>query len=62
MKRFFRIFELTKNERRVVLIVMLVLVAVAFVQYERRVHRLRIEPISTMESQPSPSPAQDDDD
>ncbi len=30
MKRLFRIFELSKNEQRVVLIVMFVLVTVAF--------------------------------
>jgi hypothetical protein len=39
MKRFFRIFDLSKNEQRVVLIVMLVLIAVAFVGYQRRLHR-----------------------
>ena len=37
MKRLFRIFELTKNEQRVVLIIMLMLIAVAFVAYERRI-------------------------
>ena len=39
MKRFLRIFELSKNEQRVVLIVMLFLITIAFVGYERRVHR-----------------------
>ena len=37
MKRLFRIFELSKNEQRVVLIVMFVLLAIAFIGYERRV-------------------------
>jgi hypothetical protein len=40
MKRLFRIFELTKHEQRVVLIVMLVLIAIAFVGYECRLHRV----------------------
>jgi hypothetical protein len=39
MRRFLRIFELTKNEQRVVLIVMLALIAIAFVAYERRLYR-----------------------
>src|SRR4029077_2213292 len=39
MKRLFRIFELTKNEQRVVLIVMLILLTIAFVGYQRRVNR-----------------------
>ena len=38
MKRLLRIFELSKNEQRVVLIVILVLITIAFVGYERRVH------------------------
>ena len=38
MKRLLRIFELSKNEQRVVLIVMLILITIAFVGYERRVH------------------------
>ena len=43
MKRPFRIFELSKNEQRVVLIVMFVLLALAFVRYERRVDRVPIQ-------------------
>ena len=39
MKRLLRIFELSKNEQRVVLIICFVLIAIAFVGYERRVHR-----------------------
>jgi len=55
MKRLLRIVELSKNEQRVVLIVMLVLVAIAFVGYERRVHRRPVEPTSATEAKPSPS-------
>ena len=56
MKRLFRIFELSKNEQRVALIVMFILLALAFGQYERRIHRFRIQPTSQMEASPSPSP------
>jgi hypothetical protein len=38
MKRLLRIFELSKNEQRVILIVMLVLITIAFVGYVRRIH------------------------
>ena len=38
MKRLFKIFELSKNEQRVVLIIMLILITVALLGYERRVH------------------------
>jgi hypothetical protein len=55
VKRIFRIFELSKNEQRVVLIVMLVLIAIAFVGYERRVHHFPIQPTSATEAKPSPS-------
>jgi hypothetical protein len=56
MKRLFRIFELSKNEQRVVLIVMFVLITVAFVGYERRVHRSPVQRISATEPKPSLSP------
>ena len=56
MKRFLRIFELSKNEQRVVLIVMLVLIAIAFVGYERRSHRASLQRTSAMQPQASPSP------
>ena len=42
MKRFLRIFELSNSEQHVVLVVVLVLIAVAFVGYERRVRHLPI--------------------
>ncbi len=56
MKRLLRIFELSKNEQRVVLIVMLALVAIAFIAYERRVHRSPVQPTTAVEPKSSPSP------
>jgi hypothetical protein len=61
MKRLFRILELTKNEQRVVLIVMLVLIAIGFVGYERRVQQSLAQVSSTTESQGSPTPIQTED-
>jgi hypothetical protein len=61
MKGLFRIFELSKNEQRVVLIVMFVLITVAFIGYERRVHRARVQPTLATESKPSPSPVEPKD-
>jgi hypothetical protein len=61
MKRLFRIFELAKNEQRVVLIVMLILITVAFIGYERRVHRSHVRVSTLSEVKPSPSPAQTED-
>lgn len=61
MKRLFRIFELSKNEQRVVLIVMLVLIAIAFVGYERRVHHSPIQS-AAVEAKSSPSPVHAEDD
>ena len=55
MKRFLRIFELSKNEQRVVLIVVFALLAIAFIGYERRAHRSAVQPASVTESKPSPS-------
>ncbi len=60
MKRLLRIFELSKNEQRVVLIVMLVLLAFAFIGYERRIHRPVQQGLAT-EAQPSPSPVGTED-
>jgi hypothetical protein len=62
MKCLLRIFELSKNEQRVVLIVMLLLITIGFVQYERRVYRRRVQPISAMEPTPSPSPVGSEND
>ena len=61
MKRFFRIFELTKSEQRVVLIIIFALIAIAFVSYERRVHRVSVPPTSAIEPKLSPTPAKIDD-
>jgi hypothetical protein len=61
MKRLFQVFDLSKNEQRVVLIVMLVLIAMAFVRYERRLHRPEVQPMLTTEQQPSPSPVETED-
>ena len=60
MKGLFRIFELSKNEQRVVLIVMLLLIVFAFVGYERRVHQRPVQPTSTTETKPSPSPMENE--
>jgi hypothetical protein len=55
MKRLFRIFELSKNEQRVVLIVVFALLAVAFIGYERRVHYSPAQPAPATELKPSPT-------
>jgi hypothetical protein len=57
MKRLLRIIDLSKNEQRVVLIVMLALIAVGLVGYERRVHQFSAQPANATEQTPSPSPA-----
>ena len=57
MKRLFGIFELTKNEQRVVLIVMLVLTTIAFVTYERRVRHSLVQPGAAVQTKRSPTPA-----
>jgi hypothetical protein len=61
VKRFFRIFELSKNEQRVVLIVMLVLLAIALVGYERRVHNPPVYTRSATEPAASPTPVETED-
>jgi len=58
MKRLFRIFELSQNEQRVVLIVMFVLITVAHIGYERRIHSVHLPPPAPPEAKRSPSPAQ----
>lgn len=61
MKGLFRIVELSKNEQRVVLIVMFALIVFAFVGYERRVHHFRVQPTSAeVESSPSPAEFKDE--
>jgi len=54
MKRFLKIFELSANEQRVVLIIMLILLTIAFVAYERRVHHSSVESTSAIQPKPSP--------
>ncbi len=61
MKRLFRIFELTKNEQRVVLIVMFILITITFVGYQRRIHRYPVQVTSAAEPKPSPSPSETQD-
>jgi len=59
MRRFLRIFELTKNQQRVVLIVILILITIALLGYERRIH-LRFQQTPAMQPQASPSPTKVD--
>ncbi len=61
MNRLIRIFVLSKSEQRVVLIVMLILIVFAFAAYERRVHRLPVQPTSATETKPSPPAAEIED-
>lgn len=61
MKRLLRIFELSKNEQRVVLIVVLVLLTIAFVGYERRVHKHSVQSNRATEAKASPSAGEGED-
>lgn len=56
MKRLFRIFELSKNEQRVVLIVSFILITVAFVGHERRLNRAPVQQAAVAEAEGSPTP------
>ncbi len=58
MKRLTEILVLSKSEQRVVLIIMLILITIAFVGYERRVHRVYIRTSSVPEAKTSPTPVQ----
>jgi hypothetical protein len=58
MKRFFRIFELSKSEQRIILIVMLILITIAFVGYERRIHRVNVHNPTVTDAKTSPTHAQ----
>jgi len=62
MKRVLGIFVLSKSEQRVVLMVMLALIAVALLGYERRVHQFPVPSVGATESRSSPSPAPTEDD
>ncbi|MGC1323914.1 MAG: hypothetical protein WA849_17170 [Candidatus Udaeobacter sp.] len=57
MKRLLPIFELSKNEQRVVLIVMLVLITIALVGYERRVHHDPVRAPVAAEAKQSATPS-----
>jgi hypothetical protein len=61
MKRLFRIFDLTKSEQRVILIVILVLLALAFIRYEGRVNHSPVQRTPPEELKPSPSPVETED-
>lgn len=61
MKRVLGVFVLSKSERRVVLIVMLALIAVALVRYERRIHARPVQAAAAAESMASPSPQETED-
>jgi len=56
MKRLFQIFELSKNEQRVVLIIILALIVGAFAGYERRTRHDSAQPSAETAPQPSPTP------
>ena len=56
MNHLSRIFVLSKSEQRVVLIVMLALIAVALVRYERRISARPVQAAAAAESNASPSP------
>jgi len=57
MKGLLRVFELAKNEQRVVLVAMLVLLALAFLGYERRIHHSVLRAASRAQTQTSPTPS-----
>jgi hypothetical protein len=55
MKRLFRIFELSNNEQRVVLMIVFAVLTVAFIGYERRIHYSPAQPAPVREPKPSPT-------
>ena len=55
MKRLFGILELSVNEQRVVLIVMLILITIAVIAYERRIHHSAVESATVTDPRPSPT-------
>jgi len=61
MNHLIRIFVLSKSEQRVVLIVMLALITVALVRYERRIHARPVQAQAPAESMASPSPQETED-
>jgi hypothetical protein len=61
MKRLLMIFDLSKNEQRVVLIVVFVLVAISFVGYECRILVAPVQPTAALQLKPSPTPGENED-
>ena len=61
MKRLLRIFDLTKHEQRVVLIVVVILITIAFVGYERRFHPIHVQAKPATVLMASPSPLETDE-
>ena len=61
MKRLLTTFELNANEQRVVLIIMVILITIAFVAYERRVHHSAVQPIVAAQARRSPTPVLSED-
>ena len=55
MKSLLRILELSANEQRVVLIIMLILIAIAVIAYERRTHHSPVQSASATKPRPSPT-------
>jgi hypothetical protein len=61
MKRLPRIFDLSKNEQRVVLIVILALITGALVRYEWRIQARPVEAAAAAKSKTSSSPPETKD-
>jgi hypothetical protein len=61
MKGRIRIFDLSNSEQRVILIVMLVLITIAFIRYECRLHRFHTRAPTVPEVKTSPSREQIDE-
>ena len=57
MKHLFRIFELSKNEQRVALIIVLILITIGFVAFERRTAHPHGDSASSAQPKPAPTVA-----
>jgi len=58
MKRLFRIFVLSKSEQRAVALIVLTLIVLALMGYQRRAHQFPIQPATVTEPKASPNPAE----
>jgi hypothetical protein len=58
MKRLFRIFVLSKSEQRAVVLIVLTLIVVALVGYQRRAHQFPIQLATATEPKALPTPAE----